>query len=67
MMVWVLEKYTEPDSIVADFYAGSGTTGVACVRTGRRFIGVEQSPTHFATAVRRITDAIRAKSEQLVA
>ena len=33
---------------------GSGTTGVACVRTGRRFIGIEKEPKYFAIAVKRI-------------
>ena len=36
---------------------GSGTTGVACVQTGRRFIGVEIAPGYFAIAQRRIADA----------
>ena len=36
---------------------GSGTTGVACVRTGRRFIGIEIDPTYFAIAQRRIAEA----------
>jgi DNA modification methylase len=33
---------------------GSGTTGVACVRTGRKFIGIEIEPKYFDIAVRRI-------------
>jgi site-specific DNA-methyltransferase (adenine-specific)/modification methylase len=33
---------------------GSGTTGVACVRTGRRFIGIEREPKYFEIAVKRI-------------
>jgi len=36
---------------------GSGTTGIACIQTGRRFIGIERDPAHFATAVRRIEAA----------
>jgi DNA modification methylase len=36
---------------------GSGTTGVACVQTGRRFIGIEIEPKYFDIAVRRITNA----------
>ena len=39
------------------FFMGSGTTGVACVRTGRRFIGIEIDPTYFAIAQRRIAEA----------
>jgi site-specific DNA-methyltransferase (adenine-specific) len=40
---------------VLDPYMGSGTTGVACLRTGRRFIGIEKDPAHYATALERIT------------
>jgi DNA modification methylase len=42
---------------VLDFTMGSGTTGVACVRTGRSFIGCEIDLTYFAIAQRRIAEA----------
>ena len=42
---------------VADPLMGSGTTGVACVQTGRNFIGIEIDPTYFAIAERRIAEA----------
>lgn len=42
---------------VVDPFMGSGSTGVACVRLGRPFIGIELQETHFETAVRRIADA----------
>ena len=45
--------------VVLDPYTGSGTTGVACVRLGRRFIGIELEPKYFAIAKRRITDELR--------
>ena len=38
---------------------GSGTTGVAAVQMGRRFIGIEQEPKYFDIALRRIEDAQR--------
>jgi DNA modification methylase len=41
-------------STVLDPYMGSGTTGIACLRTGRNFIGIEKDPKHFATAVARL-------------
>jgi site-specific DNA-methyltransferase (adenine-specific) len=44
---------------ICDPYCGSGTTGVACVRLGRRFIGIEIDETHFATACRRIEAAYK--------
>jgi site-specific DNA-methyltransferase (adenine-specific) len=45
--------------IIADIYMGSGTTGVATVQAGRRFIGIEKSPRYFAQACKRIEQAQR--------
>ena len=42
---------------VLDPFMGSGTTGVACVKTGRNFIGIEIDPTYFAIAQKRIDEA----------
>ena len=47
-----------PCSTVLDPFLGSGTTGVACVRTGRKFIGCEIDPAYFDIAVKRISDAL---------
>jgi site-specific DNA-methyltransferase (adenine-specific) len=57
LMAWLIERYTQPGDLVLDPYMGSGTTGVACVRTGRRFIGIEIDPTYFRIAERRIAEA----------
>lgn len=46
--------HTSQGMLVADPFMGSGTTGVACVRTGRKFIGIEKEPKYFDIAVRRI-------------
>ena len=46
-----------PITTVFDPFMGSGTTGVACVRTGRNFIGCEIDPTYYAIAQRRIAEA----------
>lgn len=46
-----------PGATVFDPFMGSGTTGVACVRTGRDFIGAETDPTCFAIAECRIAEA----------
>lgn len=55
LMEWCMEKAkVPPGATVCDPYMGSGTTGIACIRTGRKFIGIEKSPAHFATAVERI-------------
>ena len=54
---YVVQTYTLPDDIVLDPFMGSGTTGVACLQTGRRFIGIEIDPGYFDVAVRRIEAA----------
>ena len=57
LMKWVLENYTNEGDTILDPFMGSGTTGVACVQTGRNFIGIEIDPTYFAIAERRIKEA----------
>jgi len=42
---------------VTDYFMGSGTTGVACMKLGREFVGIERDPKHFDTACRRIEAA----------
>lgn len=55
LMAWCMKKAKVPDgATVLDPYMGSGTTGIACIRTGRGFIGIEKNPTHYATALERI-------------
>lgn len=46
------------DDAILDPFMGSGTTGVACVRLGRRFIGIELEPKYYAIAKRRIQDEL---------
>jgi len=53
----ILAHSTNEGDTVLDCFAGSGTTGVACVQTGRNFIGIEIDPTYFAIAERRIKEA----------
>lgn len=52
-----LQRFPKADTIL-DPFMGSGTTGVAAVRLGRRFIGIELERRWFDVAVRRITDAL---------
>lgn len=51
VILWLLAK---TEGTILDPFMGSGTTGVACVRTGRRFLGIEIEPRYFDIAVRRI-------------
>lgn len=55
VMSWSMEQVGVPEGgTVLDPFMGSGTTAIACIRTGRKFIGVERDPAHFKTAVERI-------------
>jgi site-specific DNA-methyltransferase (adenine-specific)/modification methylase len=58
-MLWCVERCSAPDDRVIDPFMGSGTTGVACARLGRRFIGVEMEPKYFDLACQRIAEAQR--------
>lgn len=53
-----MSEATPESTLVLDPYCGSGTTGVACVRTGRSFIGIEIDPDHYAIAIRRVSEAL---------
>lgn len=54
---YLIRTYTNPGDLVLDNCMGSGTTGVACVNTGRRFVGMELDPGHFNIAADRIAEA----------
>ena len=74
VMKWCLEFIPTARTIL-DPFMGSGTTGVACVKLGRKFIGIEIEPKYFEIACRRIQAAYdqpdmfveqpQAKAEQL--
>jgi len=58
LMRWCVEM---TEGIVLDPFMGSGTTGVACAKMGRKFIGIEIDPRYFDIACRRIEEAYRQK------
>lgn len=60
LMEYLIKTYTNEGETVLDFTMGSGTTGVACVNTGRRFIGIELDDGYFKIAQDRIEQAQRA-------
>lgn len=57
LLEYLIRTYTEECQIVLDFAMGSGSTGVACVNTGRDFIGIELDEGYFETAKQRIAEA----------
>lgn len=48
-----------PGGLILDPFMGSGTTGIAAIEIGRKFVGIEIEPEYFETACRRIEDAAR--------
>ena len=54
-----IERLTNPGDTILDPFMGSGTTGVACVQTGRNFIGIEIDEKYYAIAQKRIKDALQ--------
>lgn len=57
LMEYLIRTYTNEDETVLDNTMGSGTTGVACVNTGRAFIGIELDAGYFEIAWKRIAAA----------
>lgn len=53
-VMYVVNAFTRPGDLVLDPFMGSGTTGIACVRLGRRFIGIEKDEMYFNEAKERI-------------
>jgi site-specific DNA-methyltransferase (adenine-specific) len=54
LMEYLIRTYTNESDTVLDNCMGSGTTGVACMNTGRNFIGIERDPEYFRIASDRI-------------
>lgn len=54
LLAHMLNVSTKPGALVLDAFMGSGATGDACARLGRRFIGIERDREHFESACRRL-------------
>lgn len=54
LMEYLIQTYTNPRDVVLDNCIGSGTTAVACINSGRQFVGIEIDPNHHAQAVQRL-------------
>lgn len=59
VMKWCLKQLPEGSNIILDPYMGSGSTGVACAKMRRKFIGIEIEPKYFDIACKRIEDAYK--------
>lgn len=59
LIEWLVKTYTNQGETVLDCYMGSGTTGAACIRNNRNFIGMELQEKYFEIAKTRIEDEIK--------
>lgn len=59
LLEYLIRTYTNEGETVLDFTMGSGSTGVACVNTNRRFIGIELDEGYFNIATQRIDTALK--------
>lgn len=57
VMKWAISQLPDDSRTILDPFAGSGTTGVAALQLGKRFIGIEREPQYFDAMCRRIEEA----------
>ncbi len=62
LMEWLIRTYCDEGATVLDCTMGSGTTGVACVQSQRRFVGIDLDAKYFNLAAHRIFDAVQRSS-----
>jgi DNA modification methylase len=55
----LVRTFSDNDDLILDPFMGSGTTGIAAVKLGRKFIGIEIEPKYFDIACRRISEALK--------
>jgi site-specific DNA-methyltransferase (adenine-specific)/modification methylase len=67
LMTYIVRTYSNIGDVVLDNAMGVGTTGIACLREGRRFVGIEKDPAFFDIACQRIEAAARALPERIAA
>ena len=59
LMEYLIKTFSNEGELVLDNCMGSGSTGVACVNTNRRFIGIEKEQKYFDIAKERITKVVQ--------
>jgi site-specific DNA-methyltransferase (adenine-specific) len=65
MLEYLMSKFSDPGQTVCDPFMGSGSTCIACINTGRNFIGIEKDEEIFNTAKKRIEDFVFDKKLEL--
>ena len=59
MTEYMLSKFSDEGDVILDPFMGSGTTGVACINTNRKFIGIELDKEYFNIAKKRIEKILK--------
>ena len=65
LLEYLIRTYTNEGETVLDATMGSGSTGVACMNTGRRFIGFETETKFYDIAKKRLDEALAKKAQEL--
>jgi len=58
LFIWCLEKYSKSGDLIIDPFCGSGTTAIACHKTGRRFVCIDKEPEYIRIAQQRYKNLI---------
>jgi site-specific DNA-methyltransferase (adenine-specific) len=58
LMEYLIKTFSNEGDTILDNTMGSGSTGVACINTNRKFIGMEEDKAHFMTAQKRLNDTL---------
>ena len=56
LLEWLIKTYSNEGETILDFTMGSGSTGIACINTNRRFIGIEMDTDIFNLAINRVKE-----------
>lgn len=59
LIEWLIRTYTNPGNIILDNCSGSGTTAIACINTGRRYICYEKDPDYYRLSMKRVEEHLR--------
>ena len=65
LLMYLVRTYTNENEVVLDFTMGSGSTGVACMLTDRKFIGIEWDDKYFEISKSRLNEVVEKKEELL--
>lgn len=65
LIEYIVRTYSNPGGVVLDPFMGSGTTAVACIKTGRNYIGFELDEGYHATSLKRIEQTLNEQLEDL--